>query len=93
MKIADVPGCLNCTTLDQRGDRFRRRPCNAGCHAVNASSGPMPLTSFLCKLLTYKNADLLKADPKKAAKHYGIRADWAAEYIRLEKTQRGLAHG
>ena len=87
----NVPGCPAHTAVDQRGDRIRIKPCNSACVAVAEAQKGAPLTDFLCKLMKYKDADVAKADPDKAAAHYGISRDHAAGYIRLEKQQRGIA--
>lgn len=55
---------------------------------MSADRCPYPLTRFLAKLLSYSPADLVKADPAKAAAHYGINQDHAAGYIRQQRELR-----
>jgi hypothetical protein len=93
VKVENVPGCDDHTALDQMGQRFRTRDCVPYCSIKRELSKPKPLTIFLTKLMKYSDANLLKAKAATAAKHYGISKDHAAGYIRMEITQRGLAHG
>lgn len=75
--------------------RVRLAPCNEYCEASAEmrKRKVYGLTDFLVKLLAYKDADVEKADPVKAAEVFGISVDHAAGYIRMEKEKRGLAHG
>lgn len=86
-----VWACKYHTRVDDKGNRFRVGACVQVCHtwreAENASSG---LAKLIVKLWGYSNDNLVKADPKKAAEHYGISEDHAAGYIEMEKRQRGL---
>lgn len=92
--MENVPACPNCTRLDEsRGERFRVKDCEPVCEIMERARQTGGLTRFLVKLMTYKNEDVLKADPKKAAKLYGISKDHAAGYIALEKQTRGLVNG
>ena len=93
-KDRDVPHCEFHTYYDDRtGEEGRTGPCNAFCRLTAEINKGLPLTNFLLKLMGYGDADVKKADPKKAAKLYGINEEHAAGYIRLELQSRGLHHG
>lgn len=91
VKVQDVPGCEYHTFHDERTGKVERTgPCNGYCRIMADLQGGLPLTNFLCKLMDYSNADLAKADAKKAAKLYGIKLEHAQGYIDVERQLRNV---
>lgn len=41
-----------------------------------------PLTRLILDLASADRQRLAKADPVKIAEHYGVKLEWAAEYLR-----------
>jgi hypothetical protein len=58
---------------------------------VTALRSEYPLTRFLGTLLNYTREQLAKADPQRAAEHFGISAEHAAEYIRQQCEIKGVS--
>ena len=57
---------------------------------MTALRSEYPLTRFLGTLLGYSDQHLAKADPDKAAQHFGISSDHAAAYIKQQREIRGV---
>ena len=49
-------------------------------------SNDMGLTNYIIALI--KHPDLARADPVKAAARYGIKLEWAVEYLNRERERR-----
>jgi hypothetical protein len=49
-----------------------------------------PLTEFMVRLLGMTPEELADANPRRAARTYGIRSDWAAAYIAEQRALRGI---
>lgn len=95
MKLADgnVARCPNCTVEDEVTGRLARlKDCTAICRTLDELRGGWPLTTFLVKLGQYSEADLAKADGKKAAKVFNISEAHATGYIALARELRGINH-
>ena len=53
---------------------------------MRALSHDMGLTNYIVALI--KHPDLTRADPGKAAAMYGIKLEWAEEFLRRERERR-----
>lgn len=91
----DLVGCKvhERQNFDPTGQRIRLGSRTPACWAMEDAKVPegKGLTLFLVRLLAMTNAEVVAASPAKGARQYGIRADWAAEYIRMEKEKRSIA--
>lgn len=49
-----------------------------------------PLTDYICGLYATDRMKLARADPDKMARKFGIRPDWAREYLQVRLMVGGV---
>jgi hypothetical protein len=70
---------------------IRLEPCTKSCWImVDTAAAPQPITRLLIGLGKADAAALKRATPAALEKVYGVRRDWCAEYLRMERQQKGV---